>query len=162
MKIKFLCILLIGILAFTGCKRDRTNQFDVCNEDFTTPPPLWYGWVPYGYYYQGYLVGVQIEFVFAEGFARTLGIKHIFYQNGSECLNQDFPIESGTESYTISINYGGPMPLGEYCLKLLFGEISVGAAKFSVVDTSGKLVIQGTSNYLPIEDWFGDIQVSIR
>jgi len=158
-------LLLSVIFCLLSC-RERTNQFDICDDDFVSPPPppIGLAWVTQGYYdpNTGYLVGVQIEVDFVEEFERTLSITHIFYQDISERLHEDFAIKNGTTSYTIDIIYAsGHFPIGSYCLKIYFAEIAIGACPFSVVAKDNHLVIEGVSEYNSLTNSSGDCRLFV-
>jgi hypothetical protein len=70
---------------------------------------------------------------FIENLTRNVPITHVFYEDVTERLRIGFGIEPGTRTYSIAIYYGGPFPLGEYNLRLFWGEIGIAVCMFSVV-----------------------------
>lgn len=139
MKTKILFIAYMALL-MVSC-RERTNIFDIGNDNFTTPPHS-DAWVD-GYYIDpnGYLVGVRIQIEFTDPFERTLPLYFEFYQDISRVL--DFEEEFAAQTTVCYENIFGPYEVGWYSLRYSFGGIPLGAALFEVVESDGILRVKG-------------------
>jgi hypothetical protein len=136
-------IMAIIILCVVSC-RERTNVFDINSEDFMAPPHIWDTWVSYAYYdIYGQLCGVRMEIDFTDRFGKDLPLYHEFYEGTSLRTEVEFIAEYGTLAYYVEIY--GPYQVGDYYLKIFFGEIPIGACAFRVVSDNGVLKIQNTS-----------------
>uniref|UniRef100_A0A7V1EHU6 Uncharacterized protein n=1 Tax=candidate division WOR-3 bacterium TaxID=2052148 RepID=A0A7V1EHU6_UNCW3 len=145
LRIKSIVFVLFFIL--TCSERKRMNQFDVGSDSFTAPPPCYTWGAPVYDPYSGELVAVQIAIEFTDGLQRTLSFSHKFLRNSDVVLTFDYSVDAGSENYGIQISYGGePFPLGDYCLKVYWGEFGYGAFKFSVVPEANKTRFKGITN----------------
>jgi len=141
---KFYLLMLLALVAswISGC-HERTNVFDILDEDFKTPPHIWLAYASGAYYDTlGYLIGVHIDINFTDDFEKTLPLYHEFYQDVSLRLEIDYDAPVGTNSYYVEIF--GPYEVGEYCLKIYFGNIPIGACLFQVVSEGDRLKIKDT------------------
>ena len=148
--------LPIIIFCFMTC-RDRTSLFDIRGEDFTAPPHIWDTWVS-GVYYDvyGQLCGVRMQIDFTDRFEMDLPLYHMFYHETSLRNEIEFVIEIATLAYSVEVF--GPYQVGDYYLKIYFGEIPIGACYFRVVSNDGRLEIQNveqqTMNVPEPDHWF--------
>ncbi len=128
-------MIFLPILFFCYCsERQRTNQFDVTNKGFSTPTPCYTYGSPVYDPYSGYLVAVNIYIEFTDPLPRTFSFDHKFHFNGQDILDFGWTVNSGANNYGIQISYGGdPFPIGDYCLKIYWGEFGYGAFVFSVI-----------------------------
>lgn len=154
-----LIILSIILLFFCYCsERQRTNQFDVTNKGFSTPTPCYTWGSPVYDPYNGYLIGVVIGIEFTDALPRTFSFDHKFFFNGQNVLDFGQTVNSGAENYGIQIYYGGdPFPVGDYCLKIYWGEFGYGAFVFSVVPSGNATEFKGLTLENGIErikDWY--------
>lgn len=149
MTIRVLSAMLSISVIFTACRRDRTNEFDVFDPDYISPPAGDAAVI--GVYYDpyGYLVGVQVGMLFVEECPRSFSIEHIFYAADTPLDTMGMTITSGTGSYGIEIYSNGPWPIGSYSLRYYWGDIAVGACVFNVVDMDGRLVVEGFDSRRP-------------
>jgi hypothetical protein len=156
---KYLYILPIIILCLVTC-RERTNIYDICDEDFVAPPHIWAAWVSVVYYNaNGLLCGVRMQIDFTDPFEKNLPIYHQFYEGTSLRTEIEYTANTGTKVYSVEIF--GPYTVGEYYLKIFFGEIPIGACYFEVIDNDGVLEIENISQRLftpqTPESWYGEI-----
>ncbi len=146
------------ILFFVFCsERNRTNQYDVTSKGFAAPPCC-YTWGQPVYDPYGYLVAVQIGIEYTDPMPKTLSFDYKFIVNGDNVLNVSYPVNEGETSFGIEIHYGGnPFPLGDYCLKIYWGEFGYGAFAFKVISTNGVAKYKGSVQYdetkIP-SDWY--------
>jgi len=147
------------LLIFSFCaERDRTNQFDVTRKGFAAPPCCYTWGQPVYDPHSGYLIAVQIGIEFTDPMPRTLSFDHKFICNGTDVLDFDYSVDAGANNYGIEISYGGqPFPLGDYCLKIYWGEFGYGAFVFSIVPEGGvakfKGITRGDAANMP-KDWY--------
>lgn len=142
--------LFLAVLVLMSCSRERTNPYDMLNENFTPPAPLqWCDGNPVYDPNSGYLVGVVMTFAFAEPFPKTLGITHILYDSGSAVDSAGFVINCGTLVWQVGIYTSSQFPVGVYCLKLFFGGFPIAGFPFQVVDIAGKRIFQGVTPAVP-------------
>ncbi|MGB3477723.1 MAG: hypothetical protein WBB67_01025 [bacterium] len=142
---KFYYLLPLIIFCIVSC-RERTNVFDILDEDFMAPPHIWDTWVS-GVYYDpyGYLVGVRMQIDFTDRFEKALPLYNEFYQDVS--LRTEVQVDAGIGTITYSVEIFGPYEVGDYCLKIYFGEMPIGACRFDVISDDGRLTIQNVSTY---------------
>jgi hypothetical protein len=140
---RLIYILPTIILCLVTC-RERTNLFDIHDEDFTAPPHIWAAWVS-GVYYDiyGNLCGVRMQIDFTDRFEKDLPLYHEFYEGTSLRTEIEFTGQLGTIAYAVEVF--GPYGVGDYYLKIFFGEIPIGACYFRVVLNDGRLEILNTS-----------------
>ena len=136
MKLRMM-IMLALLLLLLSC-RERVSQLDIMSDDFVSPPPI--DAEVTGLYYQGgYLVGIQFTMLFAEPCEGNVDVTNVFFQDISERLRTVSTIRTGDQQYVLEIF--GPYELGDYSLRLFFGEIAIGARIFSIVQENGRMVI---------------------
>lgn len=89
---------------------------------------------------------------------RTFSFDHKFYFNGQDVLDFGETVNSGAKNYGIQIYCGGePFPIGNYCLKIYWGEFGYGAFVFSVVPSGSATKFKGITledGVDRIENWF--------
>ncbi len=137
--------LIIASIFFCFCtERKRVNQFDVTSYGFSTPPPCYTWGSPVYDPYSGYLVGVIIAVEFTDATLRAFSFEHKFLFNGDDVLNFDYNVDAGSHNYGVQIYYGGePFPIGDYCLKIYWGEFGYGAFVFSVITKGNATEFKG-------------------
>lgn len=153
---RVLYILPFIILCLVTC-RERTSLFDIQDEDFIAPPHIWDTWVSEVYYdIYGQLCGVRMQIDYTDRFATDLPVYHEFYQGTSLRTEIEFIIEIGTLAYSVEVF--GQYEVGNYYLKLFYGEIPIGACYFRVVLDNGRLEIQNVSqqtmNFPEPDHWY--------
>jgi len=144
-RVKLTILFLFLILACS--ERKRMNQFDVGSEGFATPPPCYTWGAPVYDPYSGRLVAVRIVIEFTDELQKTLSFTHRFFFNNDMVLEIGYSVDKGSKNYGLEINYGGqPFPLGDYCLKIYWGECGYGAFVFSVVQEGDRLKFKALTN----------------
>ena len=136
-------IVPIIMLCMITC-RERTSLFDIQDEDFIAPPHVWDTWVSYVYYdVYGQLCGVRMQIDFTDRFEKDLPLYHEFYQGTSLRTEIESTAELGILAYSVEVF--GPYEVGDYYLKIYFGEIPISACYFRVILSDGQLEIENTS-----------------
>jgi hypothetical protein len=108
------------------------------------PPHIWDTWVSAAYYdIYGNLCGVRMQIDFTDRFEKDLPLYHEFYEGASLRTEIEFTGQLGITAYSVEVF--GPYVLGDYYLKIFFGEIPIGACYFRVVSSDGRLEIQNVS-----------------
>lgn len=115
--------------------------------NFVPPPPIALAWPTEAFYdTTGQLIGIRIQIDFADEFEKNLILTHMFYQDISLRTEFDLEVNTGTISYAVEIY--GPYQVGDYCLKIYFGEMPIGSCPFSIVSETGRLIVEGVSRYV--------------
>lgn len=147
MKLKMKITLALVILLLS-C-RERVSQLDIMSDDFVAPPPI-DAEVTALYYQSGYLVGIQFTMLFAEPCEGNVDVTNVFFQDISERLRTVTTIRTGDQQYVLEVF--GPYELGDYSVRIFFGEIAIGARIFSIVQDNGQMVIENAPEVRKVLD----------
>lgn len=124
-------IVILLMLFLLSC-RERNSIFDPGNENFDTPPSLWYATIS-GVHYNNYgnIIGIDFEVCFTKEFDSKLILLHEIYRDNIVFTSTDKVVDPGTKLYTYSVF--ADYTIGSYCLEISFGGIPIGAVPFSIV-----------------------------
>ena len=138
---------LVLLLAGLSC-RERINPYDPGNEQFATPPPMYFAHPTLGWYNQaGYLIGVRIQVDFVDAFPASFSIVNVLNRGTEELARASVPVGSGVDSYEVDLIGDSVMDTGDYLVVFYWSDISIGSCLFGVITGDGGSVIRNVAVY---------------